>query len=69
MKEKSNFIGIRLFKSTAAAVCFQIACLGFLGALGLIPGWKRLFGFTGFFGFIGVACLIETIHRVRHRNT
>ena len=68
MKQKSNVTGIRLFKSPATAKLFQIGCLGFLGGLGLIPGWERLFGFTGFFGFIGVACLIESIHRVRHRN-
>ena len=68
MKKKSSVTGIRLLKSPAAGMFFQIACLGFLGGLGFIPGWERLFGFTGFFGFIGVACLIESIHRVRHRN-
>jgi len=67
MKQESNVAGFRLLKSPAATVALQIACLGFLGALGFIPGWERLFGFTGFFGFAGVACLIELIHRVRHR--
>jgi hypothetical protein len=68
MKQKSNVAGIRRFKSPIAATVFQIACLGFLGGLGFIPGWERLFCFTGFFGFIGVACLIESIHRTKSRN-
>ena len=67
MKQESNITHVCLFKSPVAAKFFQIGCLGFLGGLGLIPGWERLFGFTGFFGFIGVACLVELIHRVRHR--
>ncbi len=40
MKQKSNVTGIRLFKSPATAKFFQIGCLGFLGGLGLIPGWE-----------------------------
>jgi len=68
MKQTSNVAGIRLFKSPVAARFFQIACLGFLGGLGFIPGWERLFGLTGFFGFFGVAWIIELIHRVRHEK-
>jgi hypothetical protein len=68
MKQEFNITDVCLFKSPAAATSLRIACLGFLGALGLIPGWHRLFGFTGFFGFIGVACIIELIHRARHRD-
>ena len=37
--------------------------LGSLGALGFLPGCHRLFGFTGFFGFVGVAFIIEGISR------
>lgn len=68
MKGQDKIYGIGLFHSRVAARFFQIACLGFLGALGFVPGWKRLFGFAGFFGFFGVACLIEGIHRVRRRT-
>jgi len=68
MSQNSDFTGIFIFKSPAAAKLFQIACLGFLGVLGLVPGWERLFGFTGFFGFFGAACLVEGIHRLKHRD-
>ncbi|MGD0539962.1 MAG: serine/threonine-protein kinase [Tepidisphaeraceae bacterium] len=37
--------------------------LGCLAALGFIPDLKWMFGFAGFFGLIGLAVLIEVIHR------
>jgi hypothetical protein len=56
------------FQSPLAMRMAQLACLGFLGALGFIPGWHKLFGFTGFFGFFGVAFIIEAIYWFRHRS-
>jgi hypothetical protein len=47
MKQNIDIAGIAL-----------LGFLGILGALGFIPGWQCLFGFTGFsgcFGFVGVA--------------
>ena len=67
MKQNLDFTIIR-FTSAVARKTAQISALGFLGGMGLIPGWERLFGFTGFSGFFGVAIIIETIHRVRNRN-
>ena len=53
-------------ESRAARIAAGIAALGFLAALGFVPGWdRRLFGFSGFFGFIGVAFIIEIVHQVR----
>ncbi|MGP8020041.1 MAG: protein kinase domain-containing protein [Limisphaerales bacterium] len=52
-----------------ARIGWGLGCLGALGFLGSIPGWawlKCLFGFTGFFGLIGFAVVIELIHRQRH---
>ena len=61
-----------VFRSRAALnvarVGWNLGCLGALGFLGSVPGWeplKCLFGFAGFFGLIGVAVLIEFIHRRR----
>jgi thioredoxin-like negative regulator of GroEL/predicted Ser/Thr protein kinase len=41
--------------------------LGCLAALGFIPGLKWMFGFSGFFGLIGLAVLIEFVYRA-HRG-
>jgi serine/threonine protein kinase len=41
--------------------------LGCLAALGFVPGLKWMFGFAGFFGLIGLAVLIESLHRLKHR--
>ena len=68
MNPQSNLAGIPIFKSRVAAKLLQISCLGFLGGLGFVPGWERLLGFTGFFGFAGVSCVVELIHRARHRT-
>jgi hypothetical protein len=68
MKQKVDLTTIGGFRSAAARRAVQIGGLGFLGALGLVPGWERLLGFTGFFGFIGVGFIIETIYRIRKRN-
>lgn len=65
MSEKPDNAGLCFFRSRAAARCFQLGCLGFLGALGFIPGWERLFGLSGFFGFFGPACLLEVLRRSR----
>ena len=65
MKEGIDFVIIGGFWSPGARVALRIAFLGFFGALGFIPGWERLFGFTGFFGFIGVAYIIEAIYRLK----
>lgn len=61
-----------VFKSRAALnlarAGWSLGCLGALGFLGSVPGWewlKCLFGFAGFFGLIGVAVMIEFIHRRR----
>lgn len=56
------------FRSAAARKAAAISVLGFLGALGFIPGWERLFGFSGFSGFFGLAFIIEAMHRIRNRN-
>ena len=40
--------------------------LGCLAALGFFPGLKWMFGFSGCFGFIGFAVLIESVHRLKH---
>jgi len=56
------------FESAAARKTAQLAALAFLAVLGFIPGWQRLFGFSGFSGFFGVACIIEMVHRLKNRN-
>jgi hypothetical protein len=56
------------FKSPVARDVFQLSLLGCLAGLGFVPGWERLFGFSGFFGFIGVAFIVEFVHRVKTRN-
>jgi hypothetical protein len=68
MKQNIDFTIIGGFKSAVARKAVPIAALGFLGALGFIPGRERLFGFTGFFGFIGAAYIVEAIHRARNRD-
>ncbi|MDB6171872.1 MAG: Serine/threonine protein kinase [Chthoniobacteraceae bacterium] len=45
--------------TTAAVMLLRLSALGFLGFLGTVPGGKRLWGFSGFFGFIGLAFLVE----------
>jgi bla regulator protein BlaR1 len=39
--------------------------LGCLAALGFIPGLRAMFGFAGFFGLLGIAVLIEVVHKLR----
>jgi hypothetical protein len=68
MNSNLDFTMIGGFKSRVAGFCTRISALGFLGALGLIPGWQRLFGLTGFFGFLGVAYIVEAVHRLRLRQ-
>ena len=62
MKQNIDFTIIGGLRSAVARKAAQISALGFLGGLGFIPGWERLFG------FIGAAYIIEAIHRVRNRN-
>jgi len=64
MKPKADFT-LPGFKSKAARCCAAISALGFLGALGCIPGWERLFGLSGLFGFFGVAFMVEAVHRLK----
>ncbi|MCX6910053.1 MAG: protein kinase, partial [Verrucomicrobia bacterium] len=40
--------------------------LGCLAALGFMPGLEWMFSFSGCFGLIGLAVLIELVHRRRH---
>ncbi|RYD78348.1 MAG: serine/threonine protein kinase, partial [Verrucomicrobiaceae bacterium] len=49
-------LGIR---TTAGAVLARLSLLGFLGFLGTVPHGERLWGFSGFFGFLGAAFLVE----------
>jgi hypothetical protein len=58
------------FKSPVARDVLQLSLLGCLAGLGFVPGWERLFGFSGFFffGFIGVAFVVEFVHRLRNRS-
>jgi len=56
------------FESAVARKTAQLSALAFLAALGFIPGWERLFGFSGFSGFFGVAIIIEMVHRLKNRN-
>ncbi len=49
-----------------ARIGWVVGCLAALGFLPVpIPGWKGIFGLSGFFGLIGVAVLIEQFHRRR----
>ena len=54
------------FSSATARRAAQLAALGFLGSLGFVPGRERL---IGFFGFIGVAYIIEGAYRIKRPNT
>ena len=67
MNDNLEFPGFP-FKSPLAVKMIQLSCLGFLGALGFVPGWHKLFGFTGFFGFIGVAFIVEAVYWFRNRS-
>jgi len=49
------------FRTKWGERCLGFSFLGFLCSLGFVPGWERAFGFSGFFGFIGVAYIIEAI--------
>ena len=68
MKTNLDLTGIGGFKSRVAPRIGSLAALGFLSSLGFIPGWERLFGFAGFFCLIGVAYIVEALHRVKSRN-
>jgi tRNA A-37 threonylcarbamoyl transferase component Bud32 len=60
---QQNLAAIFGLRSPAALRCIQISFLGWLGFLGVLPGWHKMWGFTGFFGFIGVATFLELFHR------
>jgi tRNA A-37 threonylcarbamoyl transferase component Bud32 len=47
------------FRNRTAIVLLNLSALGFLALLGFVPHWERCFGFAGFFGFIGVAAIVE----------
>ena len=68
MKGNLNASPVVCFESPLAPKIGRWAAPGFLASLGFIPGWERMLGFSGFFGFIGVAFIVEMIHRFRHRR-
>jgi serine/threonine protein kinase len=53
------------FTSRLAFQLANLSALGFLAFLGFVPlpGWHRCFGFSGLFGLIGVAHLVELLSR------
>jgi len=51
------------FQSRRALLLARLSALGFLGALGFVPGWHKLLGLSGFFGFLGTAFITEGVHR------
>ncbi|HEY2343869.1 MAG TPA: hypothetical protein VGH90_12590, partial [Chthoniobacteraceae bacterium] len=63
-KTLADLIGAA-FTSRLALQAANLSALGFLCFLGFVPlpGWHRLFGFSGFFGLIGVAVIIEAVAR------
>jgi hypothetical protein len=61
-----TLFGLRAKSARVAAGC---SALGFLAGLGFLPGCERLVGFSGFFGLIGLAVMIEAISRVRCRRS
>ncbi len=63
MKQLIDFTIPGGFTSPLARKSMAIAPLAFLCLLGLIPGWERLLGFSGFSGFFGLAYIIEFFSR------
>ncbi|MBI5773656.1 MAG: serine/threonine protein kinase [Verrucomicrobia bacterium] len=66
-----HFIGYLFGLTFTSPLAFRLANLsatGFFCFFGFVPlpGWKWLFGFSGFFGLIGVAMMVEMFHRARH---
>ncbi|MFM9960865.1 MAG: serine/threonine-protein kinase [Planctomycetaceae bacterium] len=61
----SNSLGIR---TAWGRWLLQWSHLGFLCFLSFVPGLERAMGFSGFFGFIGLAAMVEHWHRRRENQ-